>query len=462
MLKFIERDSIKIALICVILCLAVVTDARKAAGAKRGGGGSKYGSSSRVSKPSSQSQQPSYANPNIAQLSYSPGQQSAPVRPSAPVDSSSGNKPIGWNVGHESPAVAANKPPVNSAPYPVSNNQYPQAPPPSYSQYPSQHGNINGPPPPYSQHPQPGVQSRFNEAPPPYSPQQVNPGYPVQPGLGQPGFGQPGFGHAAQQPQGGYPMQPGFVPGAGQPPTIVNNYHQVPQGGSGGGGLSGLQTALLAGTGGLALYGALKPSDTKTIVINNTVVQEVPVNATEMTNGTSTVETTPVPLATYPQTGAPPSSEMIPLAPYPSTGLYPSLPTTMQECTGPECPTHTTTTIQDVPPQTTISELTSNPVPNQSPSSLAPLTTFAAMANDAATNNISPPATNPTIASSPSTTPITSPSQLPPLTDEIEKASALNSQKAKEEQSKRDNGSNNIKTSLLTIFTLPCIWILMN
>lgn len=467
MLKFIERDSIKIALICLILCLSSLTDARKAAGAKRGGS-SKYGSGSRVSKPAqTQQQAPSYANPNIAQLSYSPNQQSAPVRPSAPVDSSA-NKPIGWNVGHETPAVAANKPPVNSAPYPT-NNQFPQAPPPSYSQYPNPHGNANGPPPPYSAQPQPGLQSRFNEAPPAYSPHQPNPGYPVQqPGLGQQGFGQPGQGVP-----GGYPVQqgiggqPGGYPGAGQPPNIINNYHQAPQGGGGGGGLSGLQTGLLAGTAGLALYGALKPGgETKTIIYNNTVIQEVPANATEMAHNGTSVDTTPVPLATYPPTGSPASSEMMPLAPYPSTGLYPALPSVSSsvtpECNGTDCPTPMVLAASSAPHAS--SSEASIPASNQSPSSLAPLTTFAAMANDAAANNnaaSSPPVTNPTMASSPSSTVPASPRQMPPMSNDLQQASALNSSQSKESQTEkqRDSGSNSIKASIVSMFVLPLIWV---
>uniref|UniRef100_A0A336KFK7 CSON009322 protein n=1 Tax=Culicoides sonorensis TaxID=179676 RepID=A0A336KFK7_CULSO len=468
MLKFRERNSMKIALICLILCLSSQVDARKGAGAKRGGSSSKF-SSNRVAKPQ-QTQQQSYANPNIAQLSYSPSQQAAPVRPSAPVDSSAGSRPIGWNTGgHESPAVAANKPPVNSAPYPVNNNQFPQAPPPSYSQYPNQHGNVNGPPPPYSAQPQPGVQSRFNEAPPAYSPQNPNPGYPIQQqqGLGQPGYGQapagypqqPGFG---AQPgfggQPGYPVQqgqPGF--GAPQAPVINNYYQGQPGGGGGSSGLSGLQTGLLAGTAGLSLYSALKPSDTKTIIINNTVIQEVPVNSTEAAQNVS--DSTPVPLAAYPA-----SAEMVPLAPIPATGLYPSLAPMMNvPCNGTDCPT---TTVPETNPSQAPQMASSEPsmlssTSNQSPSSLAPLTTFAAMANDAATSNL-PEVASSTVAvpsteavtTTQSTTTTTAMPTLPPMSH------ALNANQAKENQTDKhvDSGSNSMKITVSAL-VLPLIWM---
>lgn len=466
MLKFRERNSIKAALICVILCLLSQVDARKGAGAKRGGSSSsKFSSGSRVSKPQ-QTQQQSYANPNIAQLSYSPSQQAAPVRPSAPVDSSAGSRPIGWNT-HESPAVAANKPPVNSAPYPVNNNQFPQAPPPSYSQFPNQHGNVNGPPPPYSAQPQPGLQSRFNEPPPAYSPQNPNPGYPIQQqqGLGQPGYGQAPAGYPVQQgfgQQPGYPIQQG-QPGFGSPQApVINNYYQgQPGGGGGSSGLSGLQTGLLAGTAGLSLYSALKPSDTKTIIINNTVVQEVPVNTTEAAQNVS--DATPVPLAAYPS-----SVEMFPLAPIPATGLYPSLAPMMNApCNDTDCPT---TTVPEPSPSIESNMASSEPpMPasssNQSPSSLAPLTTFAAMANDAATAKLpevasSPvdvPSTEAVTTTQSTTTTTTLMPTLPPMSH------ALNANQAKENQTEKqlDSGSNTMKMTV-TALILPLICMLVH
>lgn len=88
-------------------------------------------------------------------------------------------------------------------------------------------------------------------------------GYAPQPAYsGQPG----GFAPQPGYQQGGYQQPGGFQQPNGQPP-IVNNYIQpgAPQQSSSG---SGLQTALLAGVGGLALYGALKPSEEKTIIIH--------------------------------------------------------------------------------------------------------------------------------------------------------------------------------------------------
>lgn len=84
----------------------------------------------------------------------------------------------------------------------------------------------------------------------------------------------PGVYQQQQHPQvpynpnaaGSYPMQqqPGYVP-SGQQPVVNNYYQEHPK--SGGTG-SALQTAAIAGIGGLALYGALKPSEEKTIIIH--------------------------------------------------------------------------------------------------------------------------------------------------------------------------------------------------
>lgn len=392
MYKFIERSNfsamnLKVYFVCAVLCLSVfiapTVAARKTSSSSSRRGGSSSSSSSRGSYP--KQQPPQYANPNNAQLSYGGNQpvvaaprpqlNSAPPRPSAPVNADNGPaRPIGWNV--DSPAVANNKPQVHSnPPYPVNNQPglgHPaQPPPPPYSPMPGQ-----GPPPAYSQYPNPNVPNRFNEQPPAYSPNQgggfgaPQPNYPQQPNYGAGAYPQPGPYPQQQQPggfgappQGGFPaggynggVAPGAYPGGYNQPPVVNNYNQK---GSGG---SGLQTALLAGVGGLALYGALKPSDTKTIIINNTVVQ-TPENATGID-----LATTPVPLAAYPtadnfaqqnasdsavqSTG---SSEMVPLATYSppsqvpsvssepikladpiatSTGIYPSLPSEVNTGSG--------------------------------------------------------------------------------------------------------------------------------
>lgn len=65
-------------------------------------------------------------------------------------------------------------------------------------------------------------------------------------------------------PGGG--QQPQYMPGAGQQP-VVNNYYQQQPKSSGIG--SGLQTAAIAGIGGLALYGALRPNEEKTVIIHD-------------------------------------------------------------------------------------------------------------------------------------------------------------------------------------------------
>lgn len=287
----------KVALLIGLICCTQFVDnvdARKTSSSSRRGGSSS--SSSR--KVPSQSQQQAHAD--VAKLSYSnynakpavsPPKPVAHPQPSAPVQQpmpNANSQPIGWNVPKKEAPVS------NSAPYPTNNNYagasntHNQAPPP-YSQYPN-----NGPPPAYTPHGSPPAGSNFNQAPPPYSSgnQGFQPGaqpafphqgaggagYPQQSGgylnAGQPGYGQPAGGFGQQpggygQPAGGFGGQPGLAvpggyaqPGYGQQP--VNNYYQ--QKGSSG---SGLQTALIAGVGGLALYGALKPSETKVIYVNN-------------------------------------------------------------------------------------------------------------------------------------------------------------------------------------------------
>lgn len=106
----------------------------------------------------------------------------------------------------------------------------------------------------------------------PYNPNPIpNGGYAPPP---QQNFAPPpqqNYGHAPS-----YPVQhPGYVPQGGNQP-IVNNYYQDPHktGGSAG---SVLQTAAIAGIGGLALYGALKPSEQKTVIIHEGVSSAPPV-----------------------------------------------------------------------------------------------------------------------------------------------------------------------------------------
>lgn len=114
---------------------------------------------------------------------------------------------------------------------------------------------------PSQQHPQ----APFNAGSYPIQPQ---PAYPNQ----QPAYPNPQPGYSGQQSgyPGQHPAYPNQQPGySGQPPPVVNNYNYPEQQKSGGLGIgSGLQTAAIAGIGGLALYGALKPSEEKTIIIH--------------------------------------------------------------------------------------------------------------------------------------------------------------------------------------------------
>ncbi|XP_055683635.1 trithorax group protein osa-like isoform X1 [Lutzomyia longipalpis] len=338
-----------LSLAVLLLSLCAYGDARKSPGSSRRGGSSP----SRVQKPTyTQPSQSSNSHADQARLSYSgynqqpnraPQQPSAPAAHPAPAQQPAQNigwntnaqpaggansRPVGWNV--DQPAQKQNVAPANAAapPYPVQSGANPppysavqnHGPPPPYSAQ-AQPNPASGyhPPPPYS--PQAGVpnQPHYAGAPPPYQggyPQQGVPpagGYPQQPAFGQPGYGQPGYGHPNYP--GGY-QQPGYQ--GGQP--VVNNYYGN-QGSSGG---SGWQTAALAGVGGLALYGALKPSEHNTIIIQNgtnaappaaapadgaaaaaaapaaAAPGAAPVNGSIPVNGTGTEPIYSAPLAPYP------------------------------------------------------------------------------------------------------------------------------------------------------------------
>ena len=286
--------EIKVVLICGLLVLSgFQIDAKKTASK------SKSGSSSSNSRPRPSPSTAGSSHADAARLSYSgynappkiAPKASAPVQsapPPAPANNAN-QRPVGWNVDNNAGAA---KP--NSAPYPT-NNQGPPAynpnanqqsgfqnthqNPPPYSAgappaYPGMHNNpvqSGGQPPSYQQGGyQPNHQQGVNQQPayggqqPAYGGQQPayggqQPNYAQQPAYGgqQPNYApQPAFG--GQQP--GYGQQPNYG-GYGQQP-IVNNYNT--RGSSGG---SGLQTALIAGVGGLALYGALKPSGGETTIV---------------------------------------------------------------------------------------------------------------------------------------------------------------------------------------------------
>lgn len=135
-------------------------------------------------------------------------------------------------------------------------------------------------------------------------------------GAGAGGYGQPNY-HPQGGGYGGYPQQPqgggfgggygGYTQGGGgfgggghgQPP-VINNYYQQKS----GGGL-GLTNALLLGVGGIALYGALKPGETKVVYVNNSTNPEDA--RTVSTNGThvlvsdnNNAKTVATPLAPFP------------------------------------------------------------------------------------------------------------------------------------------------------------------
>lgn len=288
----------------------------------------------------------------------------------APAAQPANNGHIGWNTNQQQAggiqkATATqnnNAPPAyspnagaggyNPPPYSAG---HPNGPPPAYSpnQYPGGHG---APPPAYSPnghgYPQ---QPQYNN----------NPGsYGQQPNYHPQGNNYAGGGyHPQQQPGGfggGYPQQqPGGFGGGyggygGQPQ--INNYY----GQKSGGGL-GLTNALLLGVGGLSLYNAFKPGETKTIYINNSTNPE---DARQVSNNgthvlvSDTKTTVATPLAPFPDhcgqymnMPVPPQQQQVttptPLAPMPAavvpeTPLAP-LPAAVVPETTTTAPAETTT-----------------------------------------------------------------------------------------------------------------------
>lgn len=267
-----------------------------------GGGGKGKPRPSSYPSPSTPNRAPNAGN---VALSY-PTYNSNPARPQSP-PATAPKAPAapapGWNTNAEAPAAQ----PANNGHIGWNTNQQQQPggiqkatatqnnnAPPAYSPNaggvggynppPYSAGHPNGPPPAYSPNQYPGGHG----APPPaYSPN--GHGYPQQPqynnnpgGYGQqpnyhPQGNNYGGGYPQQQPGGfggGYPQQqqPGGFGGGyggygGQPQ--INNYY----GQKSGGGM-GLTNALLLGVGGLSLYNAFKPGETKTIYINNSTNPE--------------------------------------------------------------------------------------------------------------------------------------------------------------------------------------------
>ncbi|GAB0095980.1 hypothetical protein DMENIID0001_114240 [Sergentomyia squamirostris] len=387
-----ERVLKTLTILALVASLTVLVDARKTPGSSRRTGSS---SGSRVSKPTyTAPSQTSNSHADQARLSYSGYNQqpnraqpaaSAPAAQPAPAPAQNigwntnsqpgagggaNNRPIGWNV--DQPAQKQNIAPANAAPPPYSSLNH--GPPPPYSPQ-SQPNPATGyhAPPPYS--PQAGVpnQPHYAGAPPPQYPggypQHGAPpaGYPQQPG--QPGYGQPAYN---QPGYGGY-AQPGY-PGGGYP----GGYQGQPinYGNQGSSGLSsGLQTAAIAGIGGLALYGALKPSEHNTIIIQNgtavpaavpengtAAVAAVPVNGTIPENGTASVYSAP--LAPFPIDCTPYWNQMQQMNATSTSTIQPNSSTSdmstttegitstteVVNCTGENC---TTTTVATELPTTT-------------------------------------------------------------------------------------------------------------
>lgn len=113
-----------------------------------------------------------------------------------------------------------------------------------------------------------------------------------------------------QQYPGGYPVGGQQYPTGGQP--AVNNYYQQGQP-QRSGGIGGLGTAAIAGIGGLALYGALKPSEQKTIIIHeggNNGTSDAPIPSAPPAAGTP-------PIAPQMNPDGTPVAPMPPMAPMP-------------------------------------------------------------------------------------------------------------------------------------------------
>lgn len=342
-----SRQCVSLGLVVLVITSSFipVIEAKRVGGNRKSGGG---GSSKSKSPRPTQSQPQRPANQQNVALSYGPAQSAAPrpgQAPSAPVQPVN-SRPIGWNVNNNQQPVAnqgiqkATATQNNNAPPPYSPN-FPQqghagAPPPYSASHP------NGAPPAYSPN---NPQYPSHGAPPPaytpnghgYPQQQPGyggqqPGYPQQqPGYSgqQPGYGgqQPGYG---QQPNygghpGGYPQQqPGGFGGGynnggyggggfgGGQPTINNYYGQKSSGGL------GLTNALLLGVGGIALYGALKPGETKVVYVNNSTnpedARQVSQNGTHVLVSDANNMTVATPLAPFPAHCSQYMNQPVPLA----------------------------------------------------------------------------------------------------------------------------------------------------
>lgn len=349
-----SRQCVSLGLVVLVITSSFIPaiDAKRIGGSRKSGGG---GSKSKPPAPRPTSSHPQkVANPQHVALSYGPAQSAAPrpvQAPSAPVQSQPVNsRPIGWNVNNNNQQPVANSgiqkataPQNNNAPPPYSPN-FPQqghagAPPPYSASHP------NGAPPAYSPN---NPQYPSHGAPPPaYNPNghgypQQQPGYGGQqphyggqPGYQQPGYGgqQPGYGgqqpgYGGQQPNygghpGGYPQQQpggfgggynngGGYGGGGFGGGTVNNYYGQKSSGM------GLTNALLLGVGGIALYGALKPGETKVVYVNNSTnpedARQVSQNGTHVLVSDANNMTVATPLAPFPAHCSQYMNQPVPLA----------------------------------------------------------------------------------------------------------------------------------------------------
>lgn len=293
-------------LVCLLISTSLfldVVNAAKKSSSNRNRGGSSGSSGSRTTPSSYRAPQTnSHARaPNVENTKLTYGSQNS--APAAPQSSN-----VGWKSDVQSPP-AYSPPAVN------------HGPPPAYStnNNPSR-TNVNEAPPSYQnsglgsghlapQYPQPGHQSppAYNSQPvynpqpaynnqPAYNQQPTHnqqPVYNPQPAYNnQPSYNpQPGYNN-----QPSYNPQPGYQPASGYPGGVPNGYAVQPTKSS---NTNLWQNAAIAGVGGLALYGALKPSDTKIIYVNNGTDGAAPAPA-----AVDASQSTPTPLAT----AAPPNA----------------------------------------------------------------------------------------------------------------------------------------------------------
>ncbi|KAG4065910.1 hypothetical protein HA402_000357 [Bradysia odoriphaga] len=384
-----SKQTVYITWFCVVLLLSsqfTNIDARKQPASTK-----KTGTGSHVTRTSSSSNSDTkYSNSHAdqAKLSYS-GYNSAPNPPKAqqpavaaapppppppvhhaPAATPDANKPaVGWNVP-DSNVQRQTVHNTNAAPYP----QHPQqsGPPPPYSPHSNVNSHPHDSPPPYQQHA--GAPSQYPGAPAGGYPQQQG-GFPQQQGgypQQQGGFPQQQGGFPQQQggypqgyqQQGGFPPQQGYP--AGQPYPVVQQQPQK----SGG---NGLQTALIAGVGGLALYGALKPSGEKVIVINNG-------ESTTAPSSDATTAAPAAPAADGNTTNATPVSAAAPVAPVAPAADASVAPVPLASMPPPVAPTDNVASVTPVAvlpsDATPVSNSPAQPIPSDGSTPLAPLAPF--------------------------------------------------------------------------------------